>query len=125
MNASALVGAVLCGDVAQLTSLLAAGADPNLTNADGWTPLMFAAFGSEAGIVDRLAAAGADVDQRARDGSTALMKAVLWRNAAIAIALLRHGADPTVQDREGWTAASIAAAQGDTELVQLLRAARR
>jgi ankyrin repeat protein len=125
VNASALVAAVLAGDAARVTSVLANGADPNEVNDEGWTPLMFAALGSEVAIVDQLVLAGADLNRQARDGSTPLMKAVLWQNIAIVTALLGHGADPTVQDAWGWTAASVAAAQGDRELVKRLTAARR
>ena len=57
-----LTSAVVDGDVARVTTLLAAGADPNATHDRGFTVLMSAVASMErqVTIVHRLVAAGAD-----------------------------------------------------------------
>lgn len=117
---TALFRAVERGEVTRAVRLLAAGADPNGLNAQGSTPLMVAALGTNVALVHALVAAGADVDRRATDGSTALMKSALWGCVEVVVALLRLGADPTLTDAEGWTAARIARARGHRGIAQLL-----
>lgn len=48
------------------------GADPNVSNKDGLTPLMFAAFRNRPRLTEHLLSAGADPKAVAGDGSTAL-----------------------------------------------------
>lgn len=102
--------------------LLAAGADPNETNADGWTPLMFAAMANDVAIAGVLLAAGADVNRRGRDGSTALLKGALWADLPLIALLLRHGADRRHRDAEGWTAERVAKVRGHRMLAAALEA---
>lgn len=117
---TALFRAVERGEVTRAVRLLAGGADPNGLNAQGSTPLMVAALGTNVGLVHALVAAGADVDRLAADGSTALMTSALWGCVEVVVALLRLGADPTLTDDEGWTAARIARARGHRGIAQLL-----
>ena len=55
--------------------LLKAGADPNMANKNGWTPLMFAAKYGQLEIAQSLLAAGADPNRATKDGRTPLMVA--------------------------------------------------
>lgn len=117
---TALFRAVERGEMTQAVRLLATGADPNGLNAQGSTPLMVAALGTNVALVHALVAAGADIDRRAADGSTALMKSALWGCVKVVVALLQLGADPTLTDAEGWTAARIARARGHVGIAELL-----
>ena len=52
--------------------LLAAGADKEKVDSDGWTPLIMAARGCHVEIVRLLLSAGAKINMVASDGTTAL-----------------------------------------------------
>ena len=85
--------------------LLTSGADPNATNFEGATPLMYAA--EEAGshkVLLTLLAARADVNAQDADGRTALMYAVDVCEIISVNSLLGKGANPAVRDKNGLTA---------------------
>jgi ankyrin repeat protein len=67
-----LHSAVAGGHEAVVEVLLAAGADPNVTQRHGWTPLQGAAANGLLASVERLLEAGADPGARNDDGRTAL-----------------------------------------------------
>lgn len=69
---TALMRRVTVGDSETVTTLLAAGADPNLADKSGITSLMRAAQGRKARIVKLLLDNGADVDRADYTGKTAL-----------------------------------------------------
>lgn len=71
-GASILTLASINGDGQIAEVLLEAGADANLTNRDGGTPLHAAVFFGKEGIVKALLAHGADKDAMNNDGATAL-----------------------------------------------------
>ena len=83
--------------------LLAAGADPNARDDDGWTPLHFAAQAQAVEIARALLAAGAEVDARDAYGNTPLFKAVFASQGEGAlITLLRDArADPNAVNASG------------------------
>jgi ankyrin repeat protein len=88
-------------------NLLDAGADPNAADADGMTPLHFAAAQGSVDVVRLLLDAGADPNAKSANGETPLYVAV--RNttpAALGVMrLLRErGADPTVETAKGSSA---------------------
>ena len=60
------------GNIVSVTTLLAAGADPNISNAEGRTPLHRAAYSSSVDVVNALLAAGCDPLHRDNDGRTPL-----------------------------------------------------
>lgn len=69
---SILTLASVSGDGQIAEVLLEAGADPNLVNRDGGTPLHAAVFMGKVGIVKALLANGANKDATNNDGATAL-----------------------------------------------------
>ncbi len=85
-------------DKAMIQLLLDAGADPNLPDKEGRTPLMFAAEKGKRFIVDLLLDNGAKVDQRDKKGQTALWHAALNGKSKTCQALLAAGADPGAID---------------------------
>ena len=88
-----LHAAVLRSDAPAVAALLAEGADPNVADERGMTPLVWAVYGGYEDIVELLCEGGADVNLRARTGETALWHAEddfgLFEVAAV---LRRYGA---------------------------------
>jgi ankyrin repeat protein len=85
-----LLTAALGRDWKKVAEMLAAGADPKVTDENGLTPLMAAAISGHVPTIEALIAAGAPleaVDARVR---TALGYAVALRHAAAVEALLAH-----------------------------------
>lgn len=68
----ALHNAVANDNTAVVEVLLSAGANPNVTISEDWTPLMMAARGGDPAIVELLLRSGADVSLRNDDGEMAL-----------------------------------------------------
>lgn len=92
--------------------LLANGADPRLTDAEGRTPLHYAARSSDPEVAAQLLDAGADVNALDRGGRSALYEACAagsWRLARFL--LERHARN----EPEGGQPALLAAAAGDDD----------
>jgi uncharacterized protein len=70
MRVAPLHSALAGSDIAIADLLLAAGADVNAVQADGYTPLHEAAQNGDQAMAERLVAAGADAQARLDDGST-------------------------------------------------------
>jgi ankyrin repeat protein len=70
MRVAPLHSALAGSDSAIADLLLAAGADVNAVQADGYTPLHEAAQNGDQAMAERLVAAGADAQARLDDGST-------------------------------------------------------
>ena len=87
-------------------ALIKAGADINMKNEDGRTPLIIATSYSHTGTVRVLIEAGVDVNMSDNEGKTALMwaRAVCQGCSDIVKMLLEAGADVNVQDKAGKTA---------------------
>ncbi len=80
----------LNADVARV--LLRAGASPNTSNPDGWTPLLFASVRGDARLVAVLLKAGADPKAASKDGKTALALARQTGSKPVAALLENAGA---------------------------------
>ncbi len=75
--------------------LLGAGADPNIPNRHGWTPLHQAAYANQAAIAMLLLGAGASHTVEARgSGGTPLIVALFWGHRDVAALLARRGVTP-------------------------------
>jgi uncharacterized protein len=98
--------------------LLDAGADPNIADNEGKTPLIANAWDLE--IAKLLIARGANVNAQAQDGFTPLLNA---GTVELTRLLLEHGADPFAKTRRGETALDIAKRMNRREEVTLLEAA--
>jgi len=81
------------GNLQQVKSLLAKGANIDAKDDFDRTPLMLSAFGGHDAIAALLIQAGADVRAKAKYGQTALQFAVERGHGAIAALLKAAGAD--------------------------------
>ncbi|HWU02807.1 MAG TPA: ankyrin repeat domain-containing protein [Novosphingobium sp.] len=87
-----------------ISFLLAKGADPNIHNNRGDTPLVLAANLGFLEGVQLLVAGGARVDETGPTGETPLIGAVHRRDIPLLRALLKAGADPDRTDSSGRSA---------------------
>ncbi|MFC3443185.1 ankyrin repeat domain-containing protein [Sphingobium rhizovicinum] len=85
-------------DATWLTFLLAKGANPNLTDNDGNTPLMDAVQGRFEEGVRTLLTYKAQVDKVNDSGETPLIRAVQLRDVPIVRLLVAQGANPDKRD---------------------------
>jgi ankyrin repeat protein len=97
---TALMIAIRRRDTPWMGFLLQNGADPNLKDAEGNTPLIVAAMNSFPDGVRVMLIAKAQVDGTNGRGETALIKSVLMRDAASVQLLLQAGADPDRTDNQ-------------------------
>ncbi|MEE2936526.1 MAG: ankyrin repeat domain-containing protein [Planctomycetota bacterium] len=115
-DATPLIYAAYYSSPEAVQSLLQAGADPNVADQDGLTPLMFAI--SDLDKVRMLIRHGANVDAETKLGRRAiLMAAAHAGNAKVVLELMQSGADIHYADRRDWTAISLAARTGDYTLM--------
>ncbi len=115
-----LIGAVRAADADGVRAAIARGADVTAADADGTTPLHWAAHADDAAVVGLLIEAGADAAAANRYGVRPLSLACTNGNAAVAELLLDAGADADTTAAEGETALMTAARTGDLDLVRLL-----
>ena len=100
-------------DSTWLGYLLQKGANPNLADKKGTTPLMLATQLGYVDGIDWLVRKKAVVDQTNRSGETALILAVQLRNLEAVRALLKAGANPDKTDsRAGYSARDYAKQDG-------------
>jgi ankyrin repeat protein len=85
-------------DSTYLNYLLARGADPDLKNARGETPLLIAAGLGSTDMIETLVKHGANVNLANSSGETALIRAVQRRDATMVRSLIDLGADPDQKD---------------------------
>ncbi len=92
--------------------LLQEGANPNIADNSGRTPLIVAAEGGFLDGVEVLLGKGAQVDVANATGETPLIAAVHARNIALMEVLLEGGADPDRTDNTGRSARDYAGLRG-------------
>lgn len=91
-------------DTLWIRFLLQRGANPNVRDRKGTTPLQISVRLGHIEGVEELLKKGADVDISDSQGETPLMTAVHQRNVELVRTLLEEGADPDVNDNTGRSA---------------------
>ena len=96
----------MCNSNDILNLLLNAGADVNISDTYGATPLMYAiAEKFDFEIIQELIKRVININHSDADGLTALMAACIFSdNSDIVLYLLKCGADPKIKDAENKTA---------------------
>ena len=112
----AFLAAARSGDVAQVQSLLADGADVNTSDAAGNTALHYAAAFGFSDIARTLVAAGADLDARGRIDNTPLHLAAQEGHTDVASLLIDSGADVDAKNEFGGTAVAFASGWGHFDI---------
>ncbi|HEY2013561.1 MAG TPA: ankyrin repeat domain-containing protein [Bryobacteraceae bacterium] len=116
-----LFAALRGGYAATVRTLTAEGSDVNVINADGETPLMYAAMYSDANTVARLLERGANPNAKSLTGTTALMLAS--GSISKTRLLVEHGADVNARSVTGRTPLLMAASRsGSGKVVEYLLA---
>ena len=117
-HSTALIQAVIRSYKEVVQLLLHAGADPNMADKHGKTPLHLA--GREIEVVKALLDAGADPDRRVIQGNTPIHLAAYNGNLNVVKLLMERGADPTKRGGNGRDALAIAAMKGQNNVVIFL-----
>ena len=121
---SALHQAVLSGDRAATERQIRVGADVNVANRYGVTPLSLAAQRGHADLIDLLLKAGASVktaEAKLPEGQTLLMLAARTGNVALLKSLIAAGSNVNAREtRTGTTAAVWAATSNRADAIRLL-----
>lgn len=111
-------------DLAWIKFLLGKGANPNIGDKNGDTPLMLATQLSYLDGMDTLLTYGGKVDETNRAGETPLIRAVQLRDPEAVRVLLKYGANPDITDNvSGRSARDYARLDGRArEILNLLEA---
>ncbi|MHB8863397.1 MAG: ankyrin repeat domain-containing protein [Pirellulaceae bacterium] len=118
---AALREACTRGDLQAAQQAIGDGADVNVADENGRTPLMWAAYDGHEAIVATLLHHKARVNERDAEGRTALMYCASGAFPGTVRLLLLNGAEIDVRDKaEGFTALMFAAAEGQAEVVKVL-----
>lgn len=107
-------------DVQALKSLVEAGADVGILEADGTSALHWVSHWDDVEAIPLLVRAGADVNAQNDLGATPLWAATMNGSHAAVEKLLGAGADPNLALRRGETPVMTAARAGSSEVVELL-----
>jgi ankyrin repeat protein len=120
-SGASLLEAIRRNDDSGVTVMIRAGADLNLPDEHGTTPLMHAALLAGPRVVRRLLDGGAAVNAANRFGATALMWAVSQPENVIL--LLQRGANVNARASNGWSALVAATRQSQLASMRILMAA--
>lgn len=100
-------------DLTWVRFLLQRGANPNIADKNGVTPLQIAVQLGFIEGVERLVQGGAEVDVPDSTGETPLITAIHRRDSAMVEMLVANGANPDRTDNSGRSARDYAALMGD------------
>jgi Zn-dependent protease with chaperone function len=115
-----IIEAVAEGDTAKVKAQLEAGTDPDIQDADGWTPLMWAVHENNIGMINLFVEAGADPGLQDSYEETALIKAISLDYNESVETLIGAGVDINAVDSYGSTPLMAAATYGNMKIVRLL-----
>lgn len=122
-----LISAIYYANIPAAKALIAAGADVNLTNENGWAALHFTANSLGNGtptqnlqLAKILLKAGADINARKNNYGTPLILSVLNNQYELQKLLLSKKANPDIGNADGWTPLISAIYHGNIPVVKAL-----
>lgn len=123
VDQTALIAALNHGHIECARVLLDRGADVNLADPAGWSPLIHAVyFGADDALIGLLLERGAQINHQNHRGVTALyLAAGIGREEQVRW-LLDRGADPTIATGSGFTPLRLAQQKGLANIVKILEA---
>jgi len=112
------------GDVVEIEWLFIQGADIDVLNDDGWTPMHTAAKRGHVSVIEALVRLGSTaIDTPNRWGSTPIFIAALYGRASVIEALVRLGSTAfDTHNRYGWVPLDVSGKAGKSEAMKTLRA---
>jgi ankyrin repeat protein len=120
-GATALIFAAMHGHLTTLQRLIEKGANVNITDNGGWTPLMLAIEkGHPTTAQALLSVPGIDINAQTSDGVTALYLAALNGHYDLVKALIDQGGDVSIGAHDGWTPLMLAIAKGHMTTAQAI-----
>jgi ankyrin repeat protein len=108
------------GDLGRIQYYIKQNIDVNITDNNGDTALMLAAWKRDFNVVKELLANGAEIDKANKYGNTALMLAAGKDNLDIVKELIANGDEIDKANNMGYTALLFAAIEGKSNVVKLL-----
>ena len=101
--------------------LLDAGANPNVKDRDGMTPLMIACNAGQKEIAEALLAKGAEVNAKDNYDRTPLHSAINAARHEMVVLLVNAGADVNATDKQGQMPLAMAQLRSQTDTAQFLK----
>jgi uncharacterized protein len=117
---SALISAAKTADHAAALAALKQRADPNVTDVDGSTALLWAVHNGDVDLVKKLLAAGADANKANAYGATPMSEAAVVADVDALGALLAAGAAVESKNADGQTALMVVARTDNVAAAELL-----
>lgn len=115
-----LYAAAECGDLADVRRHIRNGGDVNRAEAEGWTPLMLAAFQGNVRLMDCLLSHGARLDAQNHKGATPLLVAIYAGEWETVQWLVANGTNVQLPTAQGCTPLMLAVRKGDIRMIRLL-----
>lgn len=109
LGMTALMRACRDGDAVAVQQLLAAGANPNVTNTDGNAALWLACYSDDVRLITMLLHHDAEINHQNITGATALIYAASAGKTNMVKSLLEAGADAELMTQDDFTALDLAA----------------
>ncbi|HEV7680994.1 MAG TPA: ankyrin repeat domain-containing protein [Pyrinomonadaceae bacterium] len=119
-HSTALEHAVRNANREMVQLLLASGAEVNLKNASGETPLMMLDSDATSDLIWDLINKGAKLNHQDEAGENALMQAATQNNLEALKTLIEAGAKVDLRNKDGQTALMLAAGEGYVNIVRAL-----
>tara|TARA_B110000208_G_C11437758_1_gene309633 strand:+ start:23 stop:571 length:549 start_codon:yes stop_codon:yes gene_type:complete len=120
-GATALHWACHHGNLEMVDTLVTSGADLNLPNNVGYTPLHHSVMGQHTAVAIYLIRAGAEVNAKTLDASSTALHYAAWKGMLEVVEeLVNAGADMIATDAHGHRAISIASGSGHRAVREFL-----